>query len=126
MALQCVCGVMCDFVPNDFVECINDRPLHRQSTTMPELGRFYTVESVRRVSGGWSVRLQQLVPDCFKGGPCTCGNCGWDSNRFRRIYRPSDDKLADLSALLDEPLEIGDDIPNEWVAALRSAAKAQR
>ena len=114
---------MCEFKPNDFVECIDDRPLHKQSTTMPVLGRLYTVESVREVSGGWSVRLNELLPDCYLGGRCECGRCGWDSHRFRRVYRPSDDKLADLRALLDVPLEVEDDIPAEWVAALRSPAK---
>lgn len=114
---------MCDFKSNDFVECIDDRPLHNQRTTMPELGRLYTVESARAVAGGWSVRLAELTPDCFKGGSCGCGNCGWDSARFRKVYRPADEKLADLRALLNEHFEVDDTIPAEWIAALRPAAK---
>jgi hypothetical protein len=114
---------MCSFKPHDFVECIDDRPLYKQITTMPELGRLYTVESIRPVSGGWSVRLNELTPDCYRGGPCSCGHCGWDSTRFRKVYRPTKDKLAELRALLHAPLEIGDDVPAEWVAALRAGTK---
>ncbi len=72
---------------------------------MPELGQLYTVESIRNVAGGYSVRLNELTPDCYQGGSCTCGNCGWDSGRFRRVYRPDDEKLASLRELLDVPVE---------------------
>jgi hypothetical protein len=96
---------MCDLRECDFVECVDNRPIHKQSRTMPELGQLYTVESVRAVGGGYSVRLNELTPDCFKGGPCTCGNCGWDASRFRKIYRPREEKLASFKALLDVPAE---------------------
>jgi hypothetical protein len=114
---------MCRFKSNDFVECIDDRPLNKQITTMPQLGRLYTVASIRAVTGGWSVRLNELTPDCYRGGPCRCGHCGWDSTRFRKVYRPRDANLADLRALLEVPLEIEDEVPAEWVAALRSGTK---
>ena len=94
---------MCDLRKDDFVECIDNKPAHKRSRTMPELGRFYTVESVRPVGGGHSVRLNELAPDCHKGGACSCGNCGWDSGRFRKIYRPTPEKIAALTALLDVP-----------------------
>ena len=95
---------------------------------MPELGRFYSVASVRPVGGGYSVRLNELAPDCRRGGVCTCGKCGWDSGRFRRIYRPSPEKIAALTALLEAPELV--DVPNasssEWdmkVARSRTAAR---
>ena len=77
---------------------------------MPDLGRFYTIETVRPAADGYSVRLNELAPDCRKGGACTCGRCGWDSSRFRRFYRPSPEKIATLTALLDAP-ELAD-LPN--------------
>ena len=70
---------------------------------MPELRRYYTVESVRPVADGYSVRLNELAPDCHKGGACACGQCGWDSGRFRKVYRPTPSKIAALTALLDVP-----------------------
>lgn len=94
---------MCQLRASDFVECVDNKPIHKQTKTMPELGRLYTIESVRSVSGGFSVRLNELTPDCYKGGSCTCGNCGWDASRFRKVYRPEEWKLASLRALLDVP-----------------------
>ena len=94
---------MCDLKASDFVECIDDKPAGRKRRTMPELGRYYTIESVRPAADGYSVRLNELAPDCRKGGACACGKCGWDSSRFRRIYRPSPEKIAVLTALLDVP-----------------------
>jgi hypothetical protein len=92
---------MCELKACDFVECIDNKPAGRKRRTMPELGRFYTIESVRPVADGYSVRLNELAPDCRRGGTCTCGKCGWDSSRFRKIYRPSPEKIAVLTALLD-------------------------
>ena len=101
---------MCDLKSCDFVECIDNKPARKWSRTMPELGRYYTIESVRPVADGYSVRLNELAPDCHRGGACTCGECGWDSSRFRRIYRPSPEKIATLTALLDAPELV--DVPN--------------
>lgn len=56
---------------------------------MPDLGRLYTVASMRPVGEGISVRLRELTPTCHSGGPCGCGGCGWDAGRFRKIYRPN-------------------------------------
>lgn len=84
---------MCEFKAFDIVECIDDRPVHRQSRTMPAAGHLYRIQAVRRVGDGYSVRLLELTPDCYRGGPCSCGSCGWDSGRFRLAYRPGD-KLA--------------------------------
>jgi hypothetical protein len=89
---------MCGLRASDFVECIDNHPVHKQSKTMPELGRLYTVESVRSIGNGFSVRLNELTPECFRGGRCSCGNCGWDAGRFRKVYRPDG---AALHALLD-------------------------
>jgi hypothetical protein len=86
---------------SDVVKCIDNTPLHRQSTTMPSLDRTYTVESVRAVDGGFSVRLVELTPDCWQGGPCACGACGWDARRFRRVRPVRDEQLAVFRAMLD-------------------------
>ena len=67
---------------------------------MPKLNQVYTVESVRRVGDGYSVRLVELTPECYLGGPCRCGSCGWDAERFRRVYRPDDEKLDVFRAML--------------------------
>lgn len=95
---------MCDLKTSDYVECIDNRPTSRTDRTMPELGRLYTVESVRRVSGGYNIRLNELSPDCYRGGSCSCGHCGWDAERFRKIYRPKEKNIAQLRALLDNPV----------------------
>lgn len=86
--------------PGDLVECVNNSPVLKQSRTMPELDRLYTVELVRRSGDGDSVRLVELTPDCHRGGSCRCGTCGWDGRRFRLIYRPHPNKLAMFTELL--------------------------
>ena len=107
---------MCDLKTSDFVECIDNKPAGRKRRTMPELGRFYTIESVRPVGDGYSVRLNELAPDCRKGGVCKCRKCGWDSGRFRKVYRPSPEKIAVLTDLLNAPELV--DVPSiasiEW------------
>lgn len=94
---------MFDMRPGDYVECVDNRPQISLSTTMPELDRLYTVESVRAVDGGHSVRLNELAPTCHQGGPCRCGECGWDARRFKRVYRPDSRKLAPFRELLRNP-----------------------
>jgi hypothetical protein len=91
---------MCDLKPFEIVECVDDTPVLKQSKTMPGAGRLYHVASVKRVGDGYSVRLLELAPDCYMGGSCICGNCGWDSGRFRRHHRP-DDQLAIFQAMLE-------------------------
>ena len=90
---------MCDLKAFELVECVDDIPVLKQSKTMPEAGRQYHVASVKRIGDGYSVRLLELTPDCHVGGPCACGDCGWDSGRFRRILRQND-RLAKLRAML--------------------------
>ena len=63
---------------------------------MPDLGGLYTVASVRPVGEGISVRLKELAPTCHAGGPCGCGDCGWDAGRFRKIYRPNVGLIASI------------------------------
>jgi hypothetical protein len=103
---------MCHVQVSDLVECIDNTPIHKQSKTMPELGQVYRVDSVRLAGDGYSVRLVELTPDCYKGGGCTCGHCGWDAARFRKIYRPDDNKLAVFRAMLDAPAAL-DTTPKE-------------
>src|SRR5436309_4993728 len=93
---------MCDLQALDVVECIDDSPVLKQSTVMPEAGRFYRVQSVRRVGDGFSIRLFELTPGCHRGGPCNCGNCGWDSRRFRRVARQHQDRLAVFRSIVKE------------------------
>ena len=97
---------MCHLQASDFVECIDNKPLYKASVTMPELGRMYRVESVRCAGDGFSVRLIELTPECYKGGTCDCGDCGWDAGRFRRVYRPDDEKLEQFRELLDVPSDL--------------------
>ena len=91
---------MCDLRALDVVECIDDTPVLKQSAIMPKAGHLYRIQSVRRVGYGFSVRLFELTPECHLGGPCNCGNCGWDSGRFRLAQRREEDKLSVLRALL--------------------------
>jgi len=93
---------------SDVVKCIDNTPLHKQSKTMPSLDCTYTVESVRPVGDGFSVRLVELAPDCHKGGPCQCGACGWDAGRFRRVPKVDGSKLALFHAMLRGEQEIVD------------------
>lgn len=95
--------IMCELRPGDLVECVDNVPVYKQSRIMPELGRLYTVDALRVSGDGYSVRLRQLTPECYKGGICRCGECGWDSRRFRLVYRPSSDKLAVFTSLLQLP-----------------------
>ena len=92
---------MCDFKPFDLVECIDSDPVHPESKSMPELGHLYHVAGVRRVGGGFSVRLCEITPECCRGGHCACGNCGWDSARFRRRDRP-EERLAVFRTMLKQ------------------------
>jgi hypothetical protein len=94
---------MCDFRAGDRVECIDDRPLRPESRSMPALGMIYTVASVRAVGDGFSVRLREIIPTCHRGGDCGCGRCGWDSQRFRLVYRPDDSRLEVFRQLLKLP-----------------------
>lgn len=79
---------MSDIRSGDYVECIDDVPYRPESKVMPALGGLYTVASVRAIDGAGSVRLKELTPSCHRGGPCGCGECGWDAGRFRKVYRP--------------------------------------
>lgn len=96
---------MSDITRGDIVECIDDRPNWSETRVMPDLGGLYTVASIRPVAGGRSVRLTELTPTCHLGGPCACGDCGWDSGRFRKIYRPKADLIAGLLKPVPELVE---------------------
>lgn len=96
---------MCELKANDLVECIDDDPTHLNSLNMPERGRRYTVASIRPAGDGHSVRLAGLVPECRRGGPCDCGECGWDARRFRRIYRPKAANLDVFRRMLEQKVE---------------------
>jgi hypothetical protein len=87
----------------DIVECVDDVPLHAESQAMPVHGRLYTVTSIRPVEDGRSVRLKELLPSCYRGGVCACGDCGWDARRFRRILRPDGRLIASLLEDLNLP-----------------------
>lgn len=86
---------MRDIDVGDIVECIDDTPSRPESQVMPARGDLYTISGLRKVEGGASVRLRELTPSCYLGGPCGCGECGWDVARFRKIYRP-DGTLIEL------------------------------
>jgi hypothetical protein len=89
-----------NFTTGDIVECIDDTPSRPESQVMPVLGGLYTIISIRPVEDGHSVRLKELTPSCRLGGPCACGDCGWDAGRFRRVYRPDGRLIAGLRAAL--------------------------
>jgi hypothetical protein len=89
---------LCEFLQGDLVECIDDAPNRAESKVMPVYGGLYTVANVRPFADGFSVRLKELTPSCYGGGPCRCGDCGWDAGRFRKVYRPKDDLIARLKA----------------------------
>lgn len=94
---------MCDFHCLDIVECIDGSPVCSESKVMPKEGRLYTVAGLRRVDGGYSVRLKELTPTCYLGGPCGCGDCGWDAARFRKVYRPDEAMLRAMLAPVEIP-----------------------
>jgi hypothetical protein len=84
---------MLDLQPGDYVECIDNCPRFSISTIMPEGDR-------------------ELAPSCCLGGTCTCGDCGWDARRFRRVYRPEARKLELFKAMLRMPKPaIADPVP---------------
>lgn len=87
---------MCDFITGDIVECVDDRPRRPESRVMPDLGALYTIDSIRPVGDGLGVRLRELTPTCHTGGPCAWGGCGWDAGRFRRVYRPKAELIAQI------------------------------
>lgn len=93
---------MCDLLPNDIVECIDDRAQRPESTTMPTQGQLYRIQRVSAVGDGHSVRLFELIPTCYRGGPCACGGCGWDAGRFRKVYRPDQRAIARLAEICDK------------------------
>jgi hypothetical protein len=96
---------MCEIISGDIVECVDDRPGRPESLVMPQFGALYTVASIRPADGGFSVRLRELSPTCRLGGPCACGDCGWDAARFRRIHRPRPGQFSALLVL--DPETIG-------------------
>lgn len=85
-----------DIAAGDIVECVDDTPSRPETRIMPDLGALYTVTSVRAVQDGKSVRLKELTPNCWRGGVCACGDCGWDAGRFRKVYRPDGAFIASL------------------------------
>ncbi len=96
---------MSDIAVGDIVECVDDTPSRPESQVMPILGGLYAVASIRPVGDGRSVRLRELLPSCHLGGPCACGDCGWDAGRFRKVYRPSAELFeALMRAVEDETL----------------------
>jgi hypothetical protein len=92
-----------DLSAGDIVECVDDTSSRPESQVMPRLGSLYTVTGIRPVGDGHSVRLRELTPSCHLGGACACGDCGWDADRFRKIYRPNGDLLASLGVRTCEP-----------------------
>jgi hypothetical protein len=87
---------MSQFQSADVVECIDDTPIHSETRVMPRLGERYTVTRTRQVGDGWSVRLLELHPTCHLGGPCRCGDCGWDAARFRKCEPLEDVEQAEV------------------------------
>jgi len=61
------------------------------------------VSSIRPVGGGRSVRLEELTPSCRLAGLCARGACGWDSARFRKVYRLNAELIAGLTRKVCEP-----------------------
>jgi hypothetical protein len=94
---------MTDIAAGDVVKCIDDTPTRPESRIMPDPSTLYIVDSIRPVGDGWSVRLRELAPSCHQGGACACGGCGWDAARFRRIYRPDPNLIANLLSEAYEP-----------------------
>jgi len=95
---------MCELKSSDIVECVDDKPARVESKVMPVRGQLYTIASLKPVGDGYSVRLKELVPTCHLGGPCACGGCGWDANRFRKVYRPKDELIESLAVRTCEPV----------------------
>ena len=94
---------MSDIAAGDVVECVDDKPCRPETQVMPDLGGLYIVTSVRPAGDGLSVRLKELTPTCWQGGPCACGDCGWDAGRFRKQYRPDGRLIAELTRRMCEP-----------------------
>jgi len=95
---------MADFKPSDIVECIDDTRRCAETRVMPQLGQLYTITKVRAVGDGQSVRVRELIPTCYMGGPCDCGECGWDAGRFRKVYRPTSELIEALAVRICEPV----------------------
>ncbi|HEX5265093.1 MAG TPA: hypothetical protein VFW13_16300 [Phenylobacterium sp.] len=95
---------MSDIKSGDIVECIDDTPRRAESQVMPAWGALYTVTALRALEDGASVRLKELTPTCYLGGPCRCGECGWDIGRFRKVYRPGPELLASFNLRVCEPV----------------------
>jgi hypothetical protein len=95
---------MSDIKNGDIVECIDDMPRHAQSEVMPTWGALYTISGLRSVEGSASVRLKELTPTCYLGGPCACGQCGWAIERFRKVYRPGPGLLESFKLKVCEPV----------------------
>jgi hypothetical protein len=95
---------MSDIRNGDIVECVDDTPRHAESRVMPTWGALYTITGVRRFEDGASVRLKELAPTCYLGGPCGCGQCGWDAGRFRKVYRPDARLIESFNIKVCEPV----------------------
>jgi hypothetical protein len=91
------CCFMTDIAAGDLVRCIDDTPSLPESRIMPVFDALYTVASVRVVGDGYSVRLRELTPSCYRGGICACGGCGWGQHRFQKVYRPNPALIAMLA-----------------------------
>lgn len=94
---------MSRFQSADVVECIDDVPVRPETRVMPRRGERYTVTRTRAIGDGWSVRLLELQPTCHLGGPCRCGECGWDSSRFRKIM-PDETVERSVTRRIAEPV----------------------
>lgn len=100
---------MTEITAGDIVECVDDTPSRSESQIMPDLGALYIVTNVRTVQDGHSVRLKELTPSCWLGGVCACGDCGWDADRFRKVYRPDGELI--VSFLCDVPEDASENTP---------------
>jgi hypothetical protein len=78
------------FQPGDMVECVDDTPFPWSARTMPVRGALYTVSQPGTDGRGRPiVHLRELTPE---------RGCGYLSHRFRKVYRPSADLIAKLTA----------------------------
>ena len=90
---------MLELRPGDYVACIDNRPHFPISTIMPDTDRLYTVEDIRFIAGGYSLRLNELGQRHW----CTAlRQLRRDARRFKRVYRPTPHQPS-IQALLSTP-----------------------
>lgn len=88
------------------VRCARRRKLPAEPLPKLVLSRLGLIGGNNGQGRSFMSHLRALTPDCWEGGPCACGACGWDASRFRRVRPIRTEQLDVFRAMLGSENEL--------------------